>query len=166
MKYLHKSVDSEDLIFNLWHTMFASTPQTPTSNVGEKTVVYDLFITRLPTMHSFLVDRLARTITSKQHLNILYLFFTLPTCNCSPWSASICIWESINRIQNKGNWTILQVGNKILISEIEKQCKHATDKWKVKCMISARTNFFSKRRNVSQQQNIIIGKFVAVGKIK
>jgi hypothetical protein len=46
-------VETEDLIFNLCNITFASTPQTLTSNVVEKTVVHDL---RLPRRHSFLVD--------------------------------------------------------------------------------------------------------------
>jgi hypothetical protein len=64
-------------------------------------------------------------------------------------SAYIYILESINRTEFKTNTTELlwQVGNKLLVSEMEKLCKHATEKLLVKCVVSVRTDFFSARKN-------------------
>lgn len=150
------------------NTTFASTPQTLTLNAGEKNCGIWLIHNKAANKAQFTCGQTGKN----NHFKAAFLFsFSLFHTLYLQLQSMVCMYIYFreykqNRIQDKENWTILQVGNKILVSEIEQLCKHATKKWLVRCILSARPNFFPKERNVTQQQNIRLGKYVAVGEIK
>ena len=51
-----------------------------------------------------------------------------------------------------------------MVSEIEKQCKHETEKWMVKCVIYARTYFFPKEEMSLSIKTSDLGNLWQLGK--